>query len=247
MTPAPAPPPEPVLVAMPFHTALDAEYDIPWQPYAEYLECFSGRFCEVGVCLHPVDFADDASRGAFERLGFRVFTNGSYDDPEFLDRLHRNLGSASAVTSNRVGTGLVYAAAMGREVWAGGPTRSVLRHARGFEFADEDERVERFQAERYPEFIAGMDAAAAREYGRHTLGAGSLLGPDRASPGARLAGLQAGARPLARPSRPQPARSAPASRQVASLRRRRSQPRRRIRRRAGRSSHRRRRVAAGRR
>lgn len=179
MMPEPSPPPVNRLVVLAFHTSEQRAYDPGWEAHAEWLDGLREQFEEIEVCLHRLDYANPDARSIFERPGFRTFHNGDRDDPRFLWRLEERLRSAAAVTTPRVSTGLIYAAAIGRRVFVGGPMGRVTHTERGEEVVDDLDRVQRFQQERYPRLQEGIEGAAARTWGRERLGAESMQAPER--------------------------------------------------------------------
>lgn len=177
MLPEPQPPPRNRLLALAFHTSERQTYDPQWDAYADWLEAIRTEFDAVEVCLHPLDYANPAARRIFERRGLRTFMNGDRDDPGFLWRQQERIQAAAAVTTPRLNTGLIYAAAMGRRVFLGGPAGAVLGNEVQGRVADDRERAERFQRERYPELFAGIEGEQARSWGRKALGEESLQSP----------------------------------------------------------------------
>jgi hypothetical protein len=75
----------------------------------------------VTVCLHVEDADDPEIVGAWTAAGHHLVTAGRRNDPDFLARILGMIGSARRVASNRLGTALVYAAALGKEIAVYGP------------------------------------------------------------------------------------------------------------------------------
>lgn len=135
------------------------------------------------VCLYWREFEDARIRARYERAGFTVVCHGYRDDPMFLRRVHAAVTGHRRVVSNRVGSALWYAAAVGCEVEVYGPV-----------FVSQETDAEaavfdRFARATWPEWydggLAGADAVelAAVALGRDTMcepgELRSLLGLDR--------------------------------------------------------------------
>jgi hypothetical protein len=82
------------------------------------------------------------------------------------------------VTSNRIGTAVVYGAALGRRTWVGGPTPGVPVQQTAGPIEDEAARAAEYGRANYPEFFDGIEGTDARSLGRRLLGAESMLSPD---------------------------------------------------------------------
>lgn len=163
------------LIAFPHHTVpgTSAVAIEEWDSYAAALASTS-RFDTVTVCLHPADFADPEIRASFSSRGMDVACNGERDDPKFILRLLDLLNRHEAATSNRIGTALLYAAAMGRRSYISGPLMNVTLTGRrpvGVESTAEFDRIHQHE---FPDFLGGGVAgeAAIRR-------ARPLLGPER--------------------------------------------------------------------
>ena len=73
------------------------------------------------VCLHVEDADDPEIVQAWAAPGHHLVTAGRRSDPDFLARILGMMGGARRVASNRLGTALIYAAALGKEVAVYGP------------------------------------------------------------------------------------------------------------------------------
>lgn len=129
------------------------------------------------VCLHSEDMTDPEITGAWARAGHRLVTAGRRDDPAFLLRIMHLAGNASRLSSNRLSTAVIYAAALGTPaaVW-GDPLTFGAQGASAI--AD--------LREGWPE-LHGVEARgdattaeddAATALARAELGADSLMEPD---------------------------------------------------------------------
>ncbi|MFP5021071.1 hypothetical protein [Pseudonocardia phyllosphaerae] len=133
------------------------------------------------VCLHHEDLTDPEITDAWAAAGHRLVTAGRRDDPHFLLRIMHLVGNASRVSSNRLSTAVVYAAAVGTPaaVW-GDPLTFGNQGAEAV--ADLRERWPEFHTadpedgSRPAEDAAEADAAATR-LARAELGADALLDP----------------------------------------------------------------------
>lgn len=121
------------------------------------------------VCLHSEDILDPSLTAAWVAAGHRPVTAGTRDDPAFLLRIMHLIGNASRVSSNRLSTAVVYAAAIGTPATVyGDPLTFGVERATA---------VDELRA-RWPEFHDGTATAAVGELARAELGASSLLDPD---------------------------------------------------------------------
>jgi hypothetical protein len=75
----------------------------------------------VTVCLHVEDADDPEIVAAWTAAGHQLVTAGRRNDPDFLARILTMIGTARRVASNRLGTAIMYAAALGKEVAVYGP------------------------------------------------------------------------------------------------------------------------------
>jgi len=175
----PAPPPgDGSLLCFPFHASEIGAHATSWSEYAEYLRERSGGG-RVTICLHYMEYAQSELRSMFEGLGFEVTTNGTLHDPAFLRRLATLIECHDAVTTNRLGTAIVYAGAVGRPIDLGGPLAGLTVDSHGRPLDTERERMEAYQRERYPELVGGLDGPAARRLALAELGEADMLQPDR--------------------------------------------------------------------
>lgn len=129
------------------------------------------------VCLHSEDMTDPEITGAWAAAGHRLVTAGRRDDPAFLLRIMHLAGNASRLSSNRLSTAVLYAAAVGTPaaVW-GDPLT----------FGAQSETALQALREGWPEFhgVESRSAAttaedeAATALARAELGGDALLEPD---------------------------------------------------------------------
>jgi len=126
----------------------------------------------VTVCLYWVEHDQPDVRAAYERAGFRVITHGRRDDPSFLERQWRELGSHSRIVSNRVSTALWYGMWLGLEAEVYGP-RFVVRSTA------EADRRDAVYRRRWPELVDGVvPGERGRQMAGEELGADGVLAPD---------------------------------------------------------------------
>jgi hypothetical protein len=120
------------------------------------------------VCLHEEDLLDPELVGAWAGAGHRLVTAGSRDDPAFLLRVMYLVGTASRVSSNRLSTAVMYAAAVGTPVAVhGAPLVFGAREATS---------LDEVRA-RWPEFHRATPRAELRRVAREELGEHALLEP----------------------------------------------------------------------
>ncbi len=133
------------------------------------------------VCLHSEDMTDPEITSAWADAGHRLVTAGRRDDPRFLLRIMHLAGNASRLSSNRLSTAVVYAAALGTPagVWGdpltfGNQGADALASLRErwpeFHTADPDDGSR-------PSSGAAEADAAATALARAELGGDALLDP----------------------------------------------------------------------
>ncbi|MEQ3551217.1 hypothetical protein WIS52_12115 [Pseudonocardia nematodicida] len=134
------------------------------------------------VCLHHEDMTDPEITSAWADAGHRLVTAGRRDDPRFLLRIMHLAGNASRLSSNRLSTAVLYAAALGTPaaVWGdpltfGAQSSSAVEELRAtwpeFHTADPDDGSR-------PATGAAEADAAATALARRELGADHLLEPE---------------------------------------------------------------------
>ncbi|MGM0722410.1 MAG: hypothetical protein ACQEXM_07240 [Actinomycetota bacterium] len=133
------------------------------------------------VCLHHEDMTDPEITTAWRDAGHTLVTAGRRDDPHFLLRIMQLVGNASRVSSNRLSTAVLYAAAVGTPaaVWGdpltfGAQSSSAVDELRAtwpeFHTVDPTDGAR-------PETGAAEADAAATALARRELGAEHLLDP----------------------------------------------------------------------
>ncbi|MBC3194385.1 hypothetical protein H7X46_25375 [Pseudonocardia sp. C8] len=137
------------------------------------------------VCLHHEDMTDPEITTAWADAGHTLVTAGRRDDPHFLLRIMHLIGNASRVSSNRLSTAVLYAAAIGTPaaVWGdpltfgnqGADAVAELR-ARWPEFHTDGADGDGTDGSR-PETGAAEADAAATALARRELGADHLREP----------------------------------------------------------------------
>ncbi|WFG43731.1 hypothetical protein [Pseudonocardia alni] len=134
------------------------------------------------VCLHHEDMTAPEITTAWRDAGHTLVTAGRRDDPHFLLRIMHLVGNASRVSSNRLSTAVLYAAAVGTPaaVWGdpltfGAQSSSAVDELRAT--WPEFHTVDPADGAR-PEVGAAESDAAATALARRELGAEHLLAPD---------------------------------------------------------------------
>jgi hypothetical protein len=84
--------------------------------FARMLAGYRDRFDHVTVCLYWRDVLDGAE-ASYRAEGFDCVTAGHMFDPAFLARLRGIIEDADVVVTNRFGSYVPYAIALGRPVW----------------------------------------------------------------------------------------------------------------------------------
>lgn len=121
------------------------------------------------VCLHSEDILDPDLTDAWASAGHRLVTAGRRDDPAFLLRIMYLVGHASRVSSNRLSTAVVYAAAVGTPARVHGDPLTF-----GMERATAIEELRMT----WPEFHGEASEDAATALARAELGDHALLSPE---------------------------------------------------------------------
>ena len=98
--------------------------------YAEELAGLS-EYSHVTICLYPADWTDREVVEVFASRGLTPTTCGGRSDPQFLDRLWNLLAAHAAVTANRVGSSVLYAASGGRRTFFARFSAELQRRRRG--------------------------------------------------------------------------------------------------------------------
>ncbi|TWE12108.1 hypothetical protein [Rudaeicoccus suwonensis] len=89
--------------------------------YADEVRSVEGDV-PLTMCLYWNDYLDERVRSVYEQRGFRVITHGRRGhqyvggDTDFLDNQLAELRRHRRVVSNRLGSALLYAASLGREI-----------------------------------------------------------------------------------------------------------------------------------
>lgn len=121
------------------------------------------------VCLHSEDILDPTLTDAWAAAGHRLVTAGNRDDPEFLLRIMHLVGHAEKVSSNRLSTAVVYAAALGTpSAVYGDPLTFGMEHTGAIDLLRQT----------WPEFHGSEPDPNCIPLARAELGADALLPPD---------------------------------------------------------------------
>lgn len=161
------------VLAMPYH-GYGSDLDGAHQRYAATLEARRTDHDDVIVSLHPSEY-DSPVRAIYEAHGYQVVTNGPRKSVDFLDRLITRLEEVDAVTTNRLSTGLLYAAALGRRVDVSGPFPAAADHE--FDGVSRAEQERRY-LEAFPQLADGLEGDDARRLADDELGRENLRSPE---------------------------------------------------------------------
>jgi hypothetical protein len=104
------------LLAFPTHSTHHLKVASDGAAFAKTLARYRGRFDDVHMCLYWKDILDGAD-APYRAEGFTCTTAGHMYDHAFIHRLHSILNAADTIVTNRFGTHVIYAVAMGRPVW----------------------------------------------------------------------------------------------------------------------------------
>ena len=161
------------VLAMPYH-AFGEDPDGTHVAYAEHLVGLRSEASSVTVCLHPHEY-DSPIRAIYEGRGFATATNGVGASARFLENLLDLLEAHGTVTTNRMSTGLLYGAQLGRRIVIDGPfARSEDRSGLP---ASREEQQALYERE-FPGLADGLEGDGARALAARELGAGYVLAPD---------------------------------------------------------------------
>jgi hypothetical protein len=109
------------LLVMPAHSLDYTTHDWKFAEYADEIARIKDRFSRIVICVHPSCWKRGYWVDAFQQRGFEVVQGARSDDLNALERIHRLLSSFESVTTNCVGSHIVYAAYLGARVSVFGP------------------------------------------------------------------------------------------------------------------------------
>jgi hypothetical protein len=101
------------LLIMPFHSLDYVQFSYNEAEYFHDLDNILCEFDTVAACVHPSCLASGRWVAGFEERGIRYFLGARADDGRGLLRMTQMLGQFTHVTSNWIGSHLVYAALCG--------------------------------------------------------------------------------------------------------------------------------------
>jgi hypothetical protein len=131
---------------------------------------------ESGGVIQSVHWMDSNKHGVLRNyvdVGFELAFSGHRLDPTYLENQLQRLLSVRRVVADQLGTGLLYAAALGREVEIYGQP---FGHSGRTDWA---EKIERFTRRYVPELLEGpLVGEDARQLGGRELGADYVKPPD---------------------------------------------------------------------
>lgn len=104
------------LLVFPAHSTHDLRSGFDVAAFARTIAGYRDRFEDVTVCLYWKDVLQGAE-AVYRAEGFDCVTAGHMFDPDFLPRLRRIIEASGTVMTNRFGSYLPYAVALGRPVW----------------------------------------------------------------------------------------------------------------------------------
>ena len=113
------------LLVMPPHVTKHSTFHINQDDYVNYIASIKNQFDEVLVCISKQCLDRGVWADAFHRAGVGVIAGAAIDDRNALLRMGTLLRQFEYVTSNQVGSHLVYAAFCGCKVSLDGPVHKV--------------------------------------------------------------------------------------------------------------------------
>lgn len=110
------------LLCFPYHSIPEYRVSTDWRLYGENLlaTARSLGFSSVTVCLHWHDYAHESTREAARSSGVEIVTLGHPESPRFMNRCVMLIREHAAVTSDRICTSGIYAAALNRPFFVSG-------------------------------------------------------------------------------------------------------------------------------
>ena len=111
------------LVAMPSHSfgGDSIPRDESIKAYAAHLNTLRQTFRFICVCLYGDDF-ESPTRALYEQAGFAVIRGAAIKDMNSLVRMRAMFETFECMTSNDIGSHVIYASATGCKVFIGGPS-----------------------------------------------------------------------------------------------------------------------------
>lgn len=95
-------------LAFPSHSTSQYDFSLGYKKYINDLHNLPDRFHPIRICMYYYDILKGHHK-IFSDAGFEVVTNGSIDDPYFIDNLYSSLIRHKYVTSNHMGSYAFYA------------------------------------------------------------------------------------------------------------------------------------------
>lgn len=152
-------------VFIPFHGTRLVRVQGPHKELAQHVADIDGPST---VCLHSEDIFDPELVAAWASSGHQLVSAGRREDPEFLLRIMYLVGRASKVSSNRLSTAVMYAAAIGTTVSVYGDPLT---------FGREQKSALDQLSRKWPELYSTASGPEITDLARAELGAAALLSP----------------------------------------------------------------------
>lgn len=110
------------LLCFPYHSIPEYRISADWRQHGDNLlaKAESLGFSSVTVCLHWYDYAHEPTREVIRGSGVEVVTIGHPESPMFMNRCVMLIREHAAVTSDRICTAGIYAAALNRPFFISG-------------------------------------------------------------------------------------------------------------------------------
>jgi len=109
------------LIVMPAHNIAGMNHNIKRESeYIDFIKSIENNFETVTVCINAYDFKNGNWSKQFERAGIKTIM-GVYDGPNALQEQQDRLTSFTHMTTNQIGSHVVYASALGLKVSIAGP------------------------------------------------------------------------------------------------------------------------------
>lgn len=111
----------PRLIVMPSHNIPGMDHDRKKEKeYIDYIKSIEHYFETVIACIHAHDFSIGNWKNQFQKAGINTIS-GVYDGPDALQAQQDRLSTFTHMTTNQIGSHVVYAGALGLNVSIAGP------------------------------------------------------------------------------------------------------------------------------
>jgi hypothetical protein len=170
------------LLVMPQHTIKGMSHDEDIEDtYVEYIQSVKGSFDECTICIGAHDYDNGIWKNSFEKKNFNVIRGADWKEINTLQVQCERMMGYSHMTTNGIGSHVVYAASLGVKVSIAGPyyelTKDALANVEFYKRKPNiiENAVKRVSCEEVSKelpwlFVNPIDAAECREWGLSEIG-----------------------------------------------------------------------------